>query len=189
MPTKQEFAWGTLYQERRSRGEIGWTVAESYIHKQSGIETALCNNPIRPPARFLELGCGAGNTTLWMAEHGYESFGIDRVPAAIEWAQSRTAGSEMAVDFRVGNISNMSCFRDGFFEIVFEGDCFHMITGEDRRECFSEVRRGLRSGGLFITGGNTRDPSATGRVEFGGGSAAFDREWAIRGNGPQKGEG
>ncbi|MBW3638049.1 MAG: class I SAM-dependent methyltransferase [Armatimonadetes bacterium] len=172
--TEKLTAWAQRYQELKNSGEIGWTGDESYRHKQSRIEVALQEHPIPAPARFLELGCGAGNITLWMAEQGYEAYGMDIVPEAIDWAKDRMASSSAPADFRVGDIASMDSFSDAFFDIVFDGDCFHMITGPTRPRCFSEVFRVLRHGGLFITGSNTRNDQITERVEWGEGAAYFD---------------
>jgi ubiquinone/menaquinone biosynthesis C-methylase UbiE len=173
MTTINEAAWQQRYRELRASGEIGWTGATSYAHKQSRIEAALRAHPIPAPARFLELGCGAGNITVWMAEQGYEAYGIDLVPEAIAWARERAAEANVAAVFQVGNIANMSGFPDNFFDIIFDGDCFHMITGPTRPACFAEVARVLRPGGVFTTGSNARNTEIHERVEMNAG-AYFD---------------
>lgn len=174
MTTINEAVWQQRYQQLREAGEVGWTSDESYRHKQSRIEVALREYPISPPARFFELGCGAGNITLWMAEQGYEAYGIDLVPEAIDWAQERATAAAASADFRVGDIADMSGFPDNFFDIIFDGDCFHTITGSTRAACFAEVSRGLRPGGIFITGSNARNTEVTERDVASDGINYFD---------------
>ncbi len=167
-------AWGHRYRQRRVDGEPGWAGDDSYRRKQTQIEEALQGRILPASARFLELGCGAGNITLWMAEQGYEAYGIDIIPEAIEWARERLRNAPVTADFRVGDISDMSGFPDDFFDIVFDADCFHMIIGPGRFRCFSEVRRVLRSGGVFIRGQNVRDSRINHRVDFAQGAAYFE---------------
>ncbi|MBV9469129.1 MAG: class I SAM-dependent methyltransferase [Abitibacteriaceae bacterium] len=174
IPTHKKLAWGQRYQQRRGDGEPGWAGDDSYRRKQAQIEEALQGQPQPVNSRFLELGCGAGNITLWMAEQGYESYGIDIIPEAIEWANERMNACAAIANFRVGDIANMEDFPDDFFGIIFDADCFHMIIDDGREACFAEVRRVLRPGGLFIRGQNARDDRIAHRVEFAQGTAYFE---------------
>jgi len=56
-------------------------------------------------------------------------------------------------------LAHMQMFQNGQFDVIFDGDCFHMITGPHRASCFREVRRILKHGGILIAGGNVRDES------------------------------
>ncbi len=168
-------AWAKEYQSRRAEGEPGWTTPDSYQHKQQVLEEALACNPVPAGGRFLELGCGAGNVTQWMATKGFHSHGIDIVPAAIEWARSRETGeSNVAPAFHLGNITNMNEFPEGIFDIVFDGDCLHMVMGTERPRSFAEIRRVLKTGGLFVAGGNVRDESYRVQTEPVIGKTGFD---------------
>jgi len=59
----------------------------------------------------------------------------------------------------VADLAHMQMFQNGQFDVIFDGDCFHMITGPHRASCFREVRRILKHGGILIAGGNVRDES------------------------------
>ena len=39
---------------------------------------------VLPPARALDLACGAGANALWLALRGWDVTAVDRSPAAIE---------------------------------------------------------------------------------------------------------
>jgi hypothetical protein len=42
-------------------------------------------------------------------------------------------------------------FLDGeFFDVVIDGSCLHCLIGGDRTRCLGEVRRILRSNGVFV---------------------------------------
>ena len=45
---------------------------------------------VRPPGRALDLGCGTGQNSIWLAKRGWEVAAIDIVPKAIAVAQART---------------------------------------------------------------------------------------------------
>lgn len=42
------------------------------------------------PGRSLDLGCGEGADVLWLAEHGWDAYGIDLSATAIERARAET---------------------------------------------------------------------------------------------------
>ena len=41
------------------------------------------------PCRALELGCGTGTNSVWLAQQGFEVTGIDLAPLAVEQAEQR----------------------------------------------------------------------------------------------------
>jgi SAM-dependent methyltransferase len=45
--------------------------------------------------RVLEIGCGTGHFTQWLAAHGYLAIGLDRSPAMLREARARRRGSPL----------------------------------------------------------------------------------------------
>ena len=43
--------------------------------------------------RTLEVGCGTGTNSLWLAENGFEVLGVDVAPLAVEMARARQDGA------------------------------------------------------------------------------------------------
>jgi len=52
------------------------------------ISQALSQGHVSRGGRLLEMGCGAGNLTVWLAGQGFEVCGVDISPTAISWAES-----------------------------------------------------------------------------------------------------
>ena len=136
------------YGERRTAGKAGWT--DDYDWKRRNVDEVVARNRVPARSRFLELGCGAGNITLDMAGKGFEAYGVDVVPQAIEWAREKMGQSSLRADFRVGNVTDLSSYPDDFFDLVYDGDCLWMVIGADRRPCLRAVFRILRPGGVFF---------------------------------------
>jgi len=107
------------------------------------------------------LGCGAGNITLLMAKKGFEAYGIDIVSEAIQWAQEKTALSNTKADYRIGNIVDMDCYSDGFFDFVIDGETLHCIISSDRKKCLANIFRVLKMGGYFLAGANLVNTTLT----------------------------
>ncbi|MHC4149044.1 MAG: class I SAM-dependent methyltransferase [Planctomycetota bacterium] len=137
------------YRERRSEGKPGWSDKKSYQEKEACLKKILKKFAIGEKARFLELGCGAGNLTLYAAKKGLEAYGVDCCHEGIAWAKEMVKSSGLEVNLQVGNIVDLKEYGDCSFDIVFDGDCLHRILGPDRARCLASVFRVLRSGGVF----------------------------------------
>jgi len=150
--------FGERYKKLKSESQPGWWISEeNYRKMETAIENLLERHDVPQDGRFLDLGCGAGNITLFMAGKGFEAYGIDAAPEAIAWAQERMHGLEIDADFRVGNIVDLAPYSDDFFDFVFDGECLHCIIGQDRETCLGNVFRVLKRGGLFYVQGNCMD--------------------------------
>ncbi|MEM7362835.1 MAG: class I SAM-dependent methyltransferase, partial [Pseudomonadota bacterium] len=137
-----------LYREMRHRqGAVGWQ--NDYTEHQSQIQTAL-DGPYAPSrGSLLELGCGAGNMTIWMAQNGYECAGIDIADTAIDWARNNAVDAGVDANFKVASLTDIP-FDDGAFDFVLDGNAFHCIIGDDRARVLQEVVRILKPGGYFL---------------------------------------
>jgi SAM-dependent methyltransferase len=100
-----------------------------------------------PPARVLDLGCGAGRTTVGLAGLGFQVVGLDLSPNLLALARGRFDG----IAFHRGDAVRLP-YRDSSFDAAlfsYNGiDCIHPL--EARLACLSEAHRVLRPGGLFV---------------------------------------
>ncbi|HBC88000.1 MAG TPA: hypothetical protein DCZ94_13700 [Lentisphaeria bacterium] len=133
------------YAKLKAEGKAGWGGDESdYDLFKLNIERSLVRAKAPKQGRVLELGCGAGNLTLWMAQKGYEMFGVDITPTAIEWAKEKNSTAEFKADFQVGDIADLSSYGNESFDIVIDAHCLHWIYGEGRQKSYSSIFRVLR---------------------------------------------
>ncbi len=149
--------FGKRYEELKAENHPGWAGEARYREIETAIEKLLVRYGVPAGGRFLELGCGAGNITLFMADKGFEAYGIDTATEAIAWARERMESSMASADFRVGNVVDLASYPDSFFDFVFDGECLHCVIGSDRAICLANVFRVLKRGGLFYVQGNCMD--------------------------------
>lgn len=159
---------GLRYRQRRAEGKAGWADESSYAQKKSRLEAILGANRLPQSSRFLELGCGNGNVTLYMAQKGYHAYGMDIVPEAIAWAKRQAEEQGLETDFRVGNVVTLSSFSDNFFDLVFDANCLFMIMGKERETCVANVWRVLKRGGVFYAEAHLLNEAITKRAIFSG---------------------
>lgn len=154
------------YKDRHDRGCVGWADAESYEKKRAEIAELIARYAIPAKGRFLELGCGNGNTTLYAANLGFDAHGVDVIPEAVSWAEENRRAQGIAADFRLGSVVDLADYPDASFDFVFDGDCLHCIIGEDRATCLGNVLRVLKPGAVFRAKSNCFDESVTKRYDI-----------------------
>lgn len=105
-------------------------------------------------ARVLDLGCGAGRTTVALAEIGLSVFGIDISELMIEVAreQARQAGVDDLTEFAVMDARRLEGVPDGSFDAaLYSYNGLELVPGiAGKRRVLSEVHRVLRPGGRFV---------------------------------------
>jgi len=94
--------------------------------------------------RVLDLGCGEGDFTAWIAQAGADVLGIDVAEAALARAGSRHPG----VEFRLAPIDGALPTPDGSFDVVWASEVIEHVA--DTARWLSEVRRVLVPGGRLL---------------------------------------
>jgi SAM-dependent methyltransferase len=96
--------------------------------------------------RVFDAGCGYGRNLVYLLREGYEIFGVDQDPRAVDAARQLSA----ADNFRVEAVEAMS-FPDAFADVVLSSAVLHFARGDEQ---FGAMLRGtwrvLKPGGLFF---------------------------------------
>jgi SAM-dependent methyltransferase len=98
------------------------------------------DSPALAPGSALDVGCGTGDTSIYLAQHGWQVTGVDFVPKAVNKARSKAAAAGVDVDFRHGDATRLSSegLGSGFGLIVDQG-CLHGMSDDDRDRYAREV--------------------------------------------------
>jgi ubiquinone/menaquinone biosynthesis C-methylase UbiE len=102
-------------------------------------------------ARMLDVGVGAGRTTLHFAPLVREYVGIDFSPSMIEACRTRFTGTSWNVAFDVADVRDLIGFDSASFDFVlFSFNGIDTVGGEqDRSSAVAEIARVCRPGGMF----------------------------------------
>jgi ubiquinone/menaquinone biosynthesis C-methylase UbiE len=111
-------------------------------------------NELRPrlgQARMLDIGVGAGRTTMHFAPLVREYVGIDVSPAMIEACRKRLSQDSPAASFEVADVRDLRDFEDSSFDVVlFSFNGIDTVGGKaDRLAALDEIHRVCRPGASF----------------------------------------
>jgi len=109
--------------------------------------------------RVVDLGCGPGIESLFLAVHGMRVTGVDRSPHALAIARQLQALYGVDVTWLEADILDVP-LDDGVADVVNDSFIFHNVREESRGDYASEVFRLLRPGGLFVLRGYSEWMSA-----------------------------
>jgi SAM-dependent methyltransferase len=100
--------------------------------------------------RALDVGCGAGVFTTWLARKGMDATGIDLFPEAIEMARARARAENVAPTFVVADLFTYTPDRP--FDLVLDSGCLHALVGGNVDRYKAQLLGWLSVGGDYVLG-------------------------------------
>ena len=99
---------------------------------------------------MLDVGCGAGVFSVWLAEQGLDVTGIDLFPEAIAMGEARAREHGVRVSFIAGDLFQ---FAPGHtFDLVHDSGCLHALVGGNVGRYKQQLLRWLAPGGEYVLG-------------------------------------
>ena len=90
----------------------------SYYPYDNVVSFVFKNYPRNKPKNkinILEVGCGGGNNMLFLAQEGFNAFGIDGSNRALDVAKKRFSAAGLKATFINGDFTDLP-FEDNFFD-------------------------------------------------------------------------
>ena len=110
------------------------------------------------PKTSLELGCGLGRFSSYLAAQGVNATGVDFSSVAIEKAKKRVEHAERRPTFMVGDVTNLKMIHNQF-DISFDIGCFHCLDEQEQQKYVAEVYRLLKPGATHLIWAMDASPS------------------------------
>ena len=104
----------------------------------------------RSAVKILDLGCGTGASTWYLAREGFSAYGIDASPTAIERTIARFTNEALRGNFQIGDFSHLP-FQDHFFDCIIDICALQHNSLENAHTIIAEAIRVLKSGGKIFS--------------------------------------
>jgi len=102
--------------------------------------------------RVLDLGCGSGRHTVYLARKDFRVYGIDIAEEGIKIAKEWLKREKLQANLRVGSIYKKLPYKDNLFDAIISTNTIHHAKIKDIRKAVKEIERALKPKGLiFIT--------------------------------------
>jgi SAM-dependent methyltransferase len=93
-----------------------------------------------PPGTALDLGCGTGDNSIYLAEHGWQVTGVDFVAKAVDKARAKAAAKKADANFVRADVTRLSSEGVGSnFGLIVDNGCLHGMSPDDRDAYVREV--------------------------------------------------
>lgn len=134
------------YKKRYKLKDTPWDIGKPDFNL---IET-VNETPVQK-CRALEIGCGTGDNSIWLAQNGFTATGTDISDEALAIAKDKAAKANAACVFM--NVNFFTRNVEGApFDFVFDRGCFHSFGSEEDRSRFAlNVALNLEKSGLWLT--------------------------------------
>lgn len=114
-----------------------------------------------PPGRALDLGCGTGTDTVYLATHGWQVTAIDMVPKALATARRNAEAAGVAPRFLEGDVTRLHELGAGDgYTLVLDFGCFHTLPEDLQPAYVTSVTRAAAPGATLLLYGFARPPRA-----------------------------
>jgi SAM-dependent methyltransferase len=111
------------------------------------------------PGRALDLGCGTGTDSVYLAEHGWDVTGVDMVPKALTIARRRAAAAGVSPRFVTGDVTRLPDLEvGGGHTLILDFGCFHTLPEDRRGPYVGSVSAAAAPGATLLLYGFRRPP-------------------------------
>jgi SAM-dependent methyltransferase len=92
------------------------------------------------PGRALDVGCGTGAQSVYLAQQGWEVSAVDAVPRPLARARERAEAEGVTVQWIQGDVARLADLGlNPGFGLVLDRGCFHGLSDDERAACAAAV--------------------------------------------------
>jgi SAM-dependent methyltransferase len=138
-----------------------------------------------PKGKALDLGCGTGETSIYLAQRGWDVTGIDFVEGALRQARRKTQAAGVSVRYVRADVTQLGSSGIGTgFQLLTDNGCMHGLSDNGReayvRELSAIVVPGARLVLMGFAEGKRRGPRGFNRPEV---ERRFASDWKLLASG------
>jgi|APSaa5957512576_1039674.scaffolds.fasta_scaffold18951_1 ubiquinone/menaquinone biosynthesis C-methylase UbiE len=124
-----------------------WTYSEI----PSELNNLIKNKIIPLHGKILEIGCGEGHQSIFLAKYGFDLTAIDRSDNAIKIAMQNANEQKVSVNFKNQDYHQIESYKEKF-DFIFDWRFLHEITNESEREKYiHSISKLLKPKGRYLS--------------------------------------
>jgi SAM-dependent methyltransferase len=114
-----------------------------------------------PLGRALDLGCGTGTDTIYLATRGWDVTAVDTVPQALATARRNATTAGVAPRFIEGDVTRLPDLDIGDgYTLLLDFGCFHTLPEDQRSAYVAGISRAATPGATLLLYGFSQPPKA-----------------------------
>ncbi len=135
-----------------------------------------------PAGQALDIGCGTGTQSIYLAQHGWQVTGIDLVGKALQIAQHKAVIAGVSPTWVEGDVTQIPKLGIGDdFALLFDFGCFHGLSDRQREAYVRGFTSVAVTGATFLLfafnpGKRSPMPRGVGSEEI---TARFGKDWEL----------
>jgi SAM-dependent methyltransferase len=98
--------------------------------------------------RALDIGCGSGTFSVYLARSGYDVTAVDFAAGAIEMTRRAAERADVTIDVQHADIMTWS--PESSFDLILDSGCMHGLRGERRGRYKQKILSWLAADGDFV---------------------------------------
>lgn len=111
-----------------------------------------------PPGDALELGCGRGDDSVWLAKKGWQVTAVDLSPRALEYAAANAERCGVSESITFAQYDLTERFPQGQYDLIVASFLESPLTF-DRFTVFRTALEHIAPGGMLLITSHARAPS------------------------------
>lgn len=126
---------------------------------QIPLQVAQLASEKRHIGKALDLGCGTGSHSIFLAQQGFTVTGIDISPTAIRLAREKALQAAVKAEFIVQDVTRLDLLH-GPYDVALDVGCLHGLNAAGQQRYAAGLPRLLPSSGILLVWG--MDPQGMG---------------------------
>ncbi|MBU0894805.1 MAG: class I SAM-dependent methyltransferase [Nanoarchaeota archaeon] len=102
------------------------------------------------PCKVLDVGCGEGFYSIYLAKKGFEVIGIDISERAINYAKQNAEEAGVKIKFLAMDVRDLGKL-DEKFEFILEWALLHSVMLKDRKKYVEDITDLLNNDGKYLS--------------------------------------
>lgn len=100
------------------------------------------------PKTALDVGCGTGSYSIFLAKQGFQVTGLDFVQTAIDIANQKASKEDIEVNFSRANV--LTWKTQELFGLILDSGCLHTISDDKRAEYKKQLIKWFTPNSIYV---------------------------------------